>query len=409
MIIGSYSGGSASADRYSTFEELLSQLPDNTANQIQASDIRDSVWTLWNKAIDSNSRSMEFGNIVNSDDVANLLPYPLTAPVFGPIIRSQAFSLWKNFESHSNFLFDIIEENGHIIKEAQFNILDDLITYLNTNLSNNGVSFDKKWIIRVYANIRGEYSNINIRGYNLLFSILKGRGQYSDKKTKTLGSGNLTISDQVVSAVYTESGWTPPSINARKTFWFSSDRKKMYSLFKTKNTQANKVSAPSLNKDCYFYKPSTFEFVISSADILFDDNTSAYNTNRTGILLLDLTNNIILSPMFGKDNDYVGTHNEFKSMIKYHRFYAQTLGVSRYAWFLKPIGVDTFILDYIKNMTGAKLYAYVKNKKSSASSYVVDITPLVEEKNTRNNNCSWRIRKSTIDTMLWGKQLGKKY
>ena len=46
-LIGSYSFGSASADRYSTVDELLIQLPDNTANLIVAQDIRDSVYTLW--------------------------------------------------------------------------------------------------------------------------------------------------------------------------------------------------------------------------------------------------------------------------------------------------------------------------------------------------------------------------
>lgn len=46
-LIGSYSLGSASADRYSTVDELLYQLPDNAANLIVAQDIRDSVYTLW--------------------------------------------------------------------------------------------------------------------------------------------------------------------------------------------------------------------------------------------------------------------------------------------------------------------------------------------------------------------------
>ena len=53
MIIGSYSpggpGSSASANEYSTIDELLIQLPDNTANAIDASDVRDSVYTLWER------------------------------------------------------------------------------------------------------------------------------------------------------------------------------------------------------------------------------------------------------------------------------------------------------------------------------------------------------------------------
>lgn len=53
-IIGSYSvaGPSSSVtftEEFSTIDELLIQLPDNTSNKINAQDIRDSVFTLWNR------------------------------------------------------------------------------------------------------------------------------------------------------------------------------------------------------------------------------------------------------------------------------------------------------------------------------------------------------------------------
>lgn len=53
-VIGSYSvpGPSASltfTEQFSTLDELLIQLPDNTSNLINAQDIRDSVFTLWNR------------------------------------------------------------------------------------------------------------------------------------------------------------------------------------------------------------------------------------------------------------------------------------------------------------------------------------------------------------------------
>ena len=53
-LIGSYSvaGPSASltfTEEYSTLDELLIQLPNNTSNLIVAQDIRDSVLTLWNR------------------------------------------------------------------------------------------------------------------------------------------------------------------------------------------------------------------------------------------------------------------------------------------------------------------------------------------------------------------------
>lgn len=41
-----------SADYRFTAEELLSLIPDNTSNLIDAKDVRDSVWTLWNRIDD---------------------------------------------------------------------------------------------------------------------------------------------------------------------------------------------------------------------------------------------------------------------------------------------------------------------------------------------------------------------
>jgi hypothetical protein len=57
MIIGTFGtppsyGGSASANNYSSVEELLNKMPDNTANLIQAKDVRDSVYSLWEKISD---------------------------------------------------------------------------------------------------------------------------------------------------------------------------------------------------------------------------------------------------------------------------------------------------------------------------------------------------------------------
>jgi hypothetical protein len=49
MIISTYNGGSASATEYSTFTELLSELPDNSGNLIDAVNVRNSVYTLWQR------------------------------------------------------------------------------------------------------------------------------------------------------------------------------------------------------------------------------------------------------------------------------------------------------------------------------------------------------------------------
>jgi hypothetical protein len=52
-IVSTYSVSTASSitlsTEFSTIDELLIQLPDNTANIITAEDIRDSVYTLWQR------------------------------------------------------------------------------------------------------------------------------------------------------------------------------------------------------------------------------------------------------------------------------------------------------------------------------------------------------------------------
>jgi hypothetical protein len=91
MIIGTYSGppaptgGSSSANSYSTIQELLIKLPDNTANQIQAKDVRDSVFTLWER-ISGLSAS------IGSNDVTYNRTLPSTAAAVGGVSTGSTFS-----------------------------------------------------------------------------------------------------------------------------------------------------------------------------------------------------------------------------------------------------------------------------------------------------------------------------
>lgn len=79
-IIESFSYGSASAIEYSTVEELLSQLPDNTDNIIVAQDIRDAVYTLWERITNSTATASVFFQNAN--------PTPFT---FGGIPAGSTF------------------------------------------------------------------------------------------------------------------------------------------------------------------------------------------------------------------------------------------------------------------------------------------------------------------------------
>jgi hypothetical protein len=76
MIIGTYSGGSASAYEYTTLPELLNQIPDNVGNLIDAINIRNSVYTLWERISDVQTVASQSASA--STTYTNTTPTPLT-------------------------------------------------------------------------------------------------------------------------------------------------------------------------------------------------------------------------------------------------------------------------------------------------------------------------------------------
>ena len=93
MIIGTFSGppyptgGSASANEYSSVQELLYKMPDNTANLIQAKDVRDSVYTLWERI--SAVQTVASQSASASSIYTNLTPTPKS---LGGISAGSTFS-----------------------------------------------------------------------------------------------------------------------------------------------------------------------------------------------------------------------------------------------------------------------------------------------------------------------------
>jgi len=63
MALGTPSTGTGSAPSWfseyeSDFSQLLQRLADNTTNQIDAKDVRDSIWTLYNQILTVASQSL---------------------------------------------------------------------------------------------------------------------------------------------------------------------------------------------------------------------------------------------------------------------------------------------------------------------------------------------------------------
>lgn len=78
-----YGTGSYIADRRNTLDELLQEIPDNSSNLIQAKDLRDSVYTLWDR-IDGLSASVATA----SANIDYIRTSPTTVAVGGLIVGS---------------------------------------------------------------------------------------------------------------------------------------------------------------------------------------------------------------------------------------------------------------------------------------------------------------------------------
>jgi len=77
MIIGTYSGGSASAYEYSSLPELLNQMPDNVGNLIDAVNIRNSVYTLWERISDVQTVASQSASASTTYTNSSPTPYTL--------------------------------------------------------------------------------------------------------------------------------------------------------------------------------------------------------------------------------------------------------------------------------------------------------------------------------------------
>ena len=109
MIIGTYSGGSASAYEYSTFPELLNQIPDNTGNLIEAINVRNSVYTLWQRVSQVQTVASQSASASTTYTNANPTPYAI-----GGIPANSTFSAKTMTEMWDALLYPYIPPSASL-------------------------------------------------------------------------------------------------------------------------------------------------------------------------------------------------------------------------------------------------------------------------------------------------------
>lgn len=182
MIIGTFSGppapygGSASANRYPNVQDLLYKLVDNTSNLIQAKDVRDSVYTLWEKisevqttASQSASASSYYTNLSPSvasnlagipagstfsgasmQEMWDKLLYPYVSPytsISGGNTRefgdSNVVNLsWSATKNTKPLTFITLKKNGGTIQNVVVTGNSQTGTFATTAVSNSNTTFN---------------------------------------------------------------------------------------------------------------------------------------------------------------------------------------------------------------------------------------------------------------------------
>lgn len=339
---------------------------------------------------------------------------------------------------YSNFLFEVIEENGIHVDGLQFNALSGLSSYLTTNLASSGGTLTNHFTVKMYGVKKTDYQPLTkVRGINTFFSILKGRGSYWRRAVKTSGTHHFPtdLYSAGLSDVYTEPqilnefmfsvynhflGTSQGTFNSyniddvKSTFWFENDPKRYNNLYAIKQitNPTSDVTYPrqsglrkAIDGSGTFLKKTPITMSATSIYMLDKGADRIYHTNGnqyTDPILRGDNNSANLrlkQPIISKtgvDNSKI--INLISSIRVYHLVSAD--GFS--CFLIKPMGIDTLLVDYIEDNTNASLYGLFTSP-SNRRPVVVKFNNTTKTDN-KIANVGWRImlddyESFTLDTV----------
>ena len=364
---------------------------------------------------------------------------PFLFKAFGqPVETRKGFTgTTRNF--YSNFLFEIIEENGIHVKDLQFTGLTELQSYLTANLTSGttigpttATSYTcvvNPFTVKMYAYKKKSYQSIKkVRGVNMFFSVLRGRRSYWRNKiqpsvdTQSIRNNSMyassrspeyvksPIADLFIKRVYDRFGIDkdiPVDDNIRKTIWYPADRKEFYNL--------PPVATGLINNNGWsaFNGGSTTRLAVDSHGSIYDAGGQYTEIVDSAIFLLNeggsgfcytSSSQLDNGDIFDQDgvnisgnftfegpaiskmyNDGVTSYN-YISAIRVYKLFASN---GTYAFWVKPIGVDTLLVDYIEDNQDAILYGMF-NSEDNGRQLIARFDDNTKV-NDKQSNTSWRL------------------
>jgi hypothetical protein len=296
----------------------------------------------------STDNKFSFGNIV-----AKNLSYPVTngTSIDSPFGNKFFKYIQQYYDDYSKFLFDIYVDNENNFVGQQFPTKNDMVAFLNANLINHSGQVNN-YIINCYAKESPALPTINkIYGMNFFYSVLKGRHNYKRKIREFYSGGYVNYlhnNDLVVAAwdFYMGGGFIqPPNYeNGARGMWLTQTQSNIYGLLYSGDT-IDFTSGIGGNRMAYNLITSKFEAQGTTTMTVVD---SFFIGLQAGTRDFQIFGRKI------KDNIYYQPY----SFIKIYKLVGKNaINEDIVALLIKPVGQDTFRLNYIPNINNKDLYA----------------------------------------------------
>jgi hypothetical protein len=363
----------------------------------------------------------------------------ITAPyLFEAFGTEHPYITGTSYENYyANMLFEVIEENGINVDGLQFSSNTELSTYLSSNLSaTTANTVANKFTVKMYGVKKNVYQKLNkIRGINTLFSNLRGRNSYwrqkvtdgnvNDAKLNNFSAAEISSSyknpkmtQQFLTAVYTRFLGIDPYTykgglnidDVKRTIWFPEERKHFYNLWPISEITVGHniaISYPVISGTRTVFNTGFETFGGNSPTTMVDSAifmlskggddifyTSGYHLDSGYIAdgrFLSNTQMLIPLPILSKTGTYLDINNEERlvNIISAVRVYKLTNVDGDVCFYVKPIGIDTLVVDYIEDNTDAILYGLFSSTENGRQMLVRfdDST----KTNNKTGNAGWRL------------------
>ena len=364
----------------------------------------------------------------------------ITAPylfeAFGTTHSYITGTTYANF--YQNMLFEVVEENGINIDGLQFSSVTALSEYLTVNLSaTTANTVANKFTVKMYGVKKNTYPKINkIRGMNLFFSNLRGRNSYWREVVNNKTTFNRTKLNTLFAAETSKDFKPAPylydftqaiyqrflSVDAsiynqndvKRTIWLASDPKRFYnllplSLITTPNTS---YTLPNGGGGREMFNGGGFTVgqpvsIVDSAIFLLNENADTFYYTQGLQLNSGIKNsdgisvffdngygnwgNVVDLPILSKTGKYdnKGTPTLVNWVSAIRVYHLQDSGGNS-CFYIKPIGEDMFVVDYMENNTDAILYGLF-NPRENGKQMVCQFLDNTKSIN-KTGNATWRIQ-----------------